>query len=168
MLIDVSSLSVEKALSMAVKAEADAEAVYKRLHKLVKNFVLKDKLHFLVNEEKKHQKVVRELYRKLFPGKEPVDPGKSIVPRLSIALKEELTVPDLLETAMEAEKTSEEFYDTLSENVEERGVQEILQYLASMEHSHYFLLKGDYELAMRDEMYTQREDFQYDMVHVGP
>jgi rubrerythrin len=134
----------------------------------VKNFVLKDKLHFLVNEEKKHQKLVRELFRKMFPGKEPVDSGKSIVPRLSIALTEELSVTDLLETAMESEKITEEFYDQLIETVEGRGVQEILQYLASMEHSHYFLLKGEYDLAMHDEMYTQREEFQYDMVHVGP
>lgn len=168
MLVDVSSLSVEKALSLALKSEAEAEAVYKRLQKMVKNFILKDKLHFLVNEEKKHHKLVLELFHKLFPGKEPTDTGKSVSPRLAIALTEEQSVSDLLETAMEAEKTTEEYYDKLSENVEEKGIQEILLYLASMEHSHYFLLKGEYELAMRDEMYTQREEFQYDMVHMGP
>jgi len=69
---------------------------------------------------------------------------------------------------MDAEKISEEFYDALSQNVEERGLQEILQYLASMEHGHYFLLKGEYELCLKDEAYYDREDFQYDMVHIGP
>lgn len=168
MAIDVSSLSIEQALSMALKSEVESADVYKKLKKMVENFIIKDKLQFLINEEKKHQKVIEELIHRMFPDKEPEVPEKSLIPRVTLALKEEMSVPDLLELAMEAEKISEEFYDNLSEEVGERGVQEILQYLASMEHSHYFLLKGEYDLCMRDEMYYQRGDFQYDMVHIGP
>ncbi len=168
MSVDVSSLSLDKALSMALRSEVDAEAAYKKLQKTVKNFILKDKLQFLIHEEKKHQKLVKALLQKMFPGKDTAGQSKSIVPRLALALDEEMSVVDLIETAMDAEKTSEEFYDGLAEAAEDRGLQELLQYLASMEHSHYFLLKGEYELAARDEMYTQREEFQYDMVHVGP
>ena len=168
MAIDVSSMSVEQALSMALKSECEAEALYKKLKKLVKNFVLLDKLKFLITEEKKHQKMVEALYRKLFSDKEPHASEKSLLPRLTISLKEDSSVLDLLELAMEAEMMSEEFYDSLSEEVEERGAQEILQYLSSMEHGHYALLKGEYDLCMRDEAYYDRDDFQYDMVHIGP
>lgn len=167
MSIDVSLLSMDKALSMAIASEAEAEKVYGKLQKTVKNFILKDKLKFLSSEEKRHQKLLRELFRKVFPGREPSKKERSLAPRLSLALQENSAVPDLLELALDAEKTSEEFYDNLSQNVEERGVREILQYLASMEHGHYFLLKGEYDLCMRDESYYDREDFQYDMVHVG-
>jgi len=167
-MLDVSSLSTEMALSMALKSEIESREVYKTLKKMVKNFVLRDKLQFLANEEKKHQKIIETLFSKMFSGKKPLPAAKPLVPRLSLSLKEENSVPDLLEVAMEAEKVSEEFYDKLSEEVEERGVHDILQYLSSMEHSHYFLLKGEYELCMRDEEYYQREDFQYDMVHIGP
>ena len=166
--VDFAALPMEKILAMAFKAEREAEAAYKKLQGMVRNFVLKDKLKFLVQEEKKHQKVLQALHQKLFAGKDMIHAEKSVVPRLSLALSEDLSVSDLLETAMDAEKASEEFYDGLAEHAEERGVQELLQYLASMEHSHYFLLKGEYELASRDEQYTQREDFQYDMVHIGP
>ncbi len=169
MTIDVSSLSVEKALQMALKSEIEAEGTYKKLKSMVKNFILKDKLKFLANEEKKHQKILENLYLKMFKGSQPSPDEKSIFPRLTIVLKEEQSsVIDLLELAMEAEKVSEEFYDSLSEEVEERGVQEILQYLTSMEHGHYSLLKGEYDLCVRDEAYYEREDFQYDMVHIGP
>ena len=168
MTIDVSSLSVEQALRMALKSEVESEEAYQKLKKMVNNFVIKEKLQFLIKEEKKHQKVLEVLIGKMFPGRESKSVEKSFFPRLSIALKEEVFVPDLLELAMNAEKMFEEFYDTLSEEVEERGAQEILQYLSSMEHGHYFLLKGEYELCMRDEEYYQREDFQYDMVHIGP
>ena len=168
MAIDVSSLRIEQALSMALKSEHEAEAIYKKLKKMVKNFVIKDKLQFLINEEKKHQKVVATLFKKLFPDQEPSKSEKALIPRISISLKDETSVLELLELALEAEKTFEEFYDDLSEEVEERGAQEILQYLSSMEHGHYALLKGEYDLCMRDEMYFDRDDFQYDMVHIGP
>ena len=166
--IDVSSLSTEQALSMALKSELESEALYKKLKKMVKNFVIKDKLQFLINEEKKHQKLVDALFQKLFPEQKLSPKDKSLLPRLSISLKEENSVPDLLELAMEAEKMFEEFYDILSEEVEDRGVQEILKYLSSMEHGHYALLKGEYDLCMQDELYYEREDFQFDMVHIGP
>ncbi|MBN2029186.1 ferritin family protein [bacterium] len=169
MTVDVSSLSVEKALQMALKSEIETEETYKKLKSMVNNFILKDKLKFLASEEKKHQKILANLYQKMFKGNEPSTAEKSIFPRLSIVLEEEKSsVVDLLELAMEAEKVSEEFYDDLAEEVDERGVQEILQYLTSMEHAHYSLLKGEYDLCIRDEAYYERDDFQYDMVHIGP
>ena len=165
---DFSSMDVQEALATAIKSEIEAENVYKKLKSMVANFVIKDKLNFLISEEKKHQQIVRKLYAKLFTDEKPAIPDKSLTPQLTLALKGEETVPDLLEIAIEAEKRSEEFYDSLSQEVEDRGTQEILQYLVSMEHGHYSLLKGEYELCQRDEQYYQRGDFQYDMVHIGP
>ena len=156
MVLDLSTMSMEKALSAALKSEIDAEKVYGKIKKKVNNFVLKEKLHFLAGEEKKHHWMLEELYRKMFHGKNPEPVVKSITPRLSIALAEDASVPDLLELAMEAEKLSEEFYDELSTAVEDKKKQELFQYLAH------------YELCMKDEMYYQRDDFQYDMVHIGP
>jgi rubrerythrin len=166
--VDISSLSFEKALSLAIKSEGESAEVYKKLKNAVNNFVLRDKLQFLINEEKKHKKILENLYEKMFPESQPGKVDRALLPRLSIALKEESNVIDLLELAMEAEKTAEEFYENLSEEVEMRGVQEILLYLSSMELGHYALLKGEYDLCMRDEGYYERGDFQYDMVHIGP
>jgi rubrerythrin len=168
MAIDVSSLNVEKALSMALKAEKESAKMYQKLKEKVNNFVMKEKLQFLIKEEKKHQQILESLFNKLYPDKKPSSSEKSLIPRIAIALKEDMAVPDLLELAMDAEKTFEEYYDDLSQEVMERGVQEILQYLTSMEHGHYALLKGEYDLCIRDEQYYEREDFQYDMVHIGP
>jgi len=168
MTIDILSASTEKILSKAIKAESEAVDLYKKLKKSVNNFVLKEKLAFLISEEKKHHKMLEVLFSKMFPGKSPDRKEKSLIPRLTIALNEEMSVPDMLELGMEAEKAAEEVYDSLSQEVDERGVQEILQYLASMEHGHYSLLKGEYDLCIRDEMYFERGDFQYDMVHIGP
>lgn len=162
------SLPIDKALSMALKTEIESANVYKKLGKTVKNFVMKEKFQFLIREEQKHRKIIETLFSKMFPGKAPSLSEKSLAPKLTLILEEETTVPELLELAMDAEKMFEEFYDELSEEVEERGAQEILRYLSTMEHGHYSLLKGEYDLCMRDEDYYQRDDFQYDMVHIGP
>jgi rubrerythrin len=163
-----SALSLEKALSMAIQSEIESKAVYAKLGTMVKNFVLKDKLAFLTQEEERHEKLLTALFQKMAPGKNISKQEKSLMPRLSIALAEENSVSDLLELAMEAEKTAEEFYDQFADEVEERGVQDLFRYLASVEHGHHFLLKGEYELCVKDEGYMEREDFQYDMVHIGP
>jgi len=166
--LNVSELTIQQALAISMKSELEAENVYIQLHKMVNNFVLKDKLSFLKKEEQKHQKIIQKLYEKVTGETELKSADKSVYPSLAIALRESTSVPDLLELAMQAEKAAEEFYDQLSEEAEERGVQEILQYLASMEHSHYFLLKGEYDLCIRDESYYERNDFHTDMVHIGP
>ncbi|NQT25438.1 ferritin family protein [candidate division KSB1 bacterium] len=166
--INVSELTIQQALAISMKSEQDSERVYKQLHQMVNNFVLKDKLDFLMKEEQKHQKIIQKLYEKIANKKELKTADQAIYPALSLALEESNTVPDLIELAMYAEKAAEEFYDQLSEEAEEKGVQEILQYLTSMEHSHYFLLKGEYDLCIADESYYERDDFHTDMVHIGP
>jgi rubrerythrin len=166
--VNVSELTVQQALAVSMKSEQDAEKVYRQLYQTVKNFVLKDKLEFLMKEEVKHQKIIQNLYEKLTNESELKSGDQTVYPSLGLALEESTPVPDLIELAMYAEKAAEEFYDQLSEEAEERGVQEIFQYLASMEHSHYFLLKGEYDLCMKDESYYERDDFHTDMVHIGP
>jgi rubrerythrin len=166
--VDITSLSVEKALSMAVRSETEAAEAYRKLNATIRNFMLKEKMRFLEEEENRHRQLLVALHKKVANGREPADADRSILPSLSLSLRESQTVPDLIEIAMNAEKAAEEFYDGLSQNVEDRGLQEVLQYLASMEHGHYFLLKGEYDLCLRNEAYYDREDFQYDMVHIGP
>jgi rubrerythrin len=166
--IDIASLSVEKALSMAIRSESDAAEAYRKLNATIRNFMLKEKMRFLEEEENRHRQLLTELHRKVADGRDPSPSDRSLFPALALALTESQPVPDLIEIAMDAEKASEEFYDGLSRNVEDRGLREVLQYLASMEHGHYFLLKGEYDLCLRYEAYYDREDFQYDMVHIGP
>lgn len=165
---DISALTMQEVLSKSLKSEIDTERLYQKVKENVKNFVLKDKMDFLINEEKKHQKIVENLYKKIFSSENLKASEKSLLPKLSLSLNESHSVPDLLELAMEIEKISEEVYDKLADEVENRGAQEILRYLASMEHGHYFLIKGEYDLCMKDETYYQSDDFQYDMVHIGP
>lgn len=168
MTVNIREISVETALEMALRSEIDAEKVYEKLHRMIGNFVLKEKIKFLMEEEKRHQDVIREVYSKLFQSQKIKNQEKGILPKLSIGLNEEGSVIDLLELAVEAEQISEEFYDALSLEVENRKISEIFQYLSRMEHGHYSLLKGELDLCINDETYYEQDGFHYDMVHVGP
>ncbi|MBN1895314.1 ferritin family protein [bacterium] len=165
---NVDSMSLDKALAMALKSERDAEAVYLKLLSSVKNFVMKEKLRFLIQEEKKHQILLEAIFTKMFPGQKAATDEKSPYPKLTVALQEESSVLDLLETALEAEKASEEFYDAMSQEAEGKALRDLFHYLSDMEHGHYFMLKGEYDLSQQDESYFSREEFEYDMIHIGP
>lgn len=167
MSIDGSSLTVETAISMAIQAEKDAAGLYTKLKGMVKNFVMRDKLDFLIGEEVKHQKILESLYSKMF-DENSVQPGKSSVPLFKLTVTDDHSILDILQMAMDAEKYFEGFYTELAAKVEERGAQEILLYLASMELGHYTLLKAEFALCQNDELYFDRGDFEYDMVHIGP
>lgn len=168
MSVDISSFTLQEALSIAIQAEKRSESVYEKLLNAVQNFVMRDKLTFLINEEKKHQRILESMYAKLFPKKDLLKRELSLVPELNIDVDNETQVTDLLEMAMQSEKAFEEFYDLLSQEVEERKVAHLLAYLSSMEHGHYFLIKGEYDLCVEDETYYERDTFDYDMVHIGP
>ena len=68
---------------------------------------------------------------------------------------------ELIRWAMKAEKIAKEFYSKLEEMTDDNAKKGLLRYLASMENTHYFILKTEYELLLDWEMYSQ-------MMHVGP
>lgn len=168
MSINVSTLSFEKALALALFAEYDSETIYTKLLGLVQNFVMQDKLKFLIEEEKKHQRMLESMYRKLFPDNQLVRPEFKAIPDLVFNVTDKNNVVELLEMAMQAEKRFEELYDSLSGETDDASVSQLFHYLSGMEHGHYFLVKGEYELCLENEMYYQRDDFEFDMVHIGP
>jgi rubrerythrin len=92
--IDFSSLSVEKALSMAIRSEAEAAEAYRKLNAQIRNFMLKEKMRFLEDEEKRHRELLISIHRKVANGREPAESERSLLPALSISLKESHTVPD--------------------------------------------------------------------------
>ena len=80
MTLDISSASLDRVISMAIRSEIDAAAIYEKLITMVNNFVLREKLAFLAEEEKNHQKVLESLFEKMFPGKEPDPDEKGACP----------------------------------------------------------------------------------------
>ncbi len=158
-----------EALGIAIKSEIHAAEVYEKLFGMVRNRALRERLQFLKAEEEKHLRLLEELYRKNFPEIELALPEKSLVP-LELVMREGITVPELFNLAMEAERQSEQFYREMASRTKEPSGKALLAYLSKMEHGHYELLAGEAELLAQFPDYYKAEEFHLgeELIHLGP
>jgi rubrerythrin len=57
---------------------------------------------------------------------------------------------------MDAEKYAEDFYANLADRVDE-GHKKLLHYLSKVEHSHYLMLKTEYDAVQDFEDYAEKD-----------
>jgi len=123
--MDLSIYSLEDLVLAALKSEIEAKAAYTELAESVKNFILKERLNFLAQEEEKHRGLLERLYRKRFPDKELVVPEeKSPVPLPEIQI-----------------------------DMESMPIKKMLHWVASMELGHYLILESERDNARKFEDY---------------
>ncbi len=157
-------------LALGIKSEIDAADFYQTLRSRVKNILLQQKLDFLVVEEKHHRAILERLFRDRFSDRKLVLPAASFLSKSLGPKAGRLTVPELFDVALKAEKFSEDFYkDAAAASVEETG-RKMLLYLSRVERSHYFMVKSEIDLLAKFPDYYKVEDFQVgeEMIHVGP
>jgi rubrerythrin len=165
-----SKLKSHEVLAVAIKSEIEAANVYSRLHKRVRNELLKQKLKFLIFEEKKHQQILERLFSQRFRENELKIPEKSFLPQAKIFLNDKSSVFDIFKAALRAEKMSEDFYRKAKERAKDKVSRKILEYLSRVERSHYFMIKSEIDLLEKFPDYYDVEDFHLgqEMVHLGP
>ena len=156
-MIDVSTGSVKDLLGYSIRAEMDSNKVYSELADRVSNPLLKEKFRWLAFEENKHKEILMKLHTALFPNQAiqiPEDPSKDLFKPIDVAPSTSLT--DILLQAMEAEKFAEDFYASLADRVED-GQKRLLHYLSKVEHSHYLMLKTEYDAVQDFEDYAEQD-----------
>jgi rubrerythrin len=157
-------------LPIAVRAEMDAEAIYRTLFDRVKNEVLRQKLDFLAKEEGRHRAILTRLFADKFPGRPFTIPASSGKPKPAVAVDDRTPVLDLFKLAMEKEKEAEAFYRDSKPLMEDPDSRRILDYLSRVERSHYYMIKSEIDLLEKFPEYFDVEDFHVgqDLFHVGP
>jgi rubrerythrin len=154
----------------AIRAEMDAAAIYRGLKERVRNEALRQKLDFLAKEEDRHKAILERLFRDHFPGRKLVVPAEARAPRKSAAAVDDaIAVVALFKLAMQKEKEAEEYYKNAKAQAEDAQAKRILDYLARVERSHYYMLKSEIELLERFPDYYNVEDAHegQDLFHVG-
>ena len=137
-------LSILEVLGIGIKSEIDAVRLYTKMKDMVGTDDLREKMDFLISQEEKHEKILREVYEKKSPGVELALPPKSIVPMIDELLGRESTLKELFQVAMKAEKLAQKFYSDLAEKTADSNAKSILTYMASMEQSHYAILQAEF------------------------
>jgi rubrerythrin len=156
-------------LSIAIKSEIDAVALYTRMKEMVDAADLQQKLDFLIAQEEKHKEILTEAYNKKFPEVELALPPKSIVPKIDEVLARESTLKELFEVGMLAEKMAEEFYTNLANKSNDRNAISLLMYMANMEQSHYAILQAEWNQIERLNTEEAGDFLESDgLMHFGP
>jgi rubrerythrin len=156
-MLDVSTSSVKELMGYSIRSEIDSNKAYSDLSDRVSNPLLKEKFRWLAFEENKHKEILMKLHNALFPNQTiqiPEEPSKDLFK--SIDVQPSSSLIDILLQAMETEKFAEDFYARLADRVEE-GQKRLLQYLSKVEHSHYLMLKTEYEAAQDFEDYAEQD-----------
>jgi len=150
----------------ALKSEIDSHSVYTVLEKKVENGLMKDKFHFLAEEEIKHKKYLEGLFKKTYPKETIQIPQVSVVPlpEVTIPADEDIPLSSILSQAMKAEQAAHDFYEMLSKKFKDTKTSQMLRYFADMELGHYRLLETEKESIERFE----QADVYWEMVHAGP
>jgi rubrerythrin len=163
---DLTTLEV---LGIAIRSEIEAVKLYTRMKEKTKNPDLQTKCDFLTGQEKNHEKILTEAYRSKFPGVELRLPPKTLVPAVDDVLARDATLKELFAAAMEAETKSEEFYKGLAGKTHDQSSRSMLEYLASMEHSHFAILEAEFKELQFTEDYNTDDFLRGDrLMNVGP
>jgi rubrerythrin len=163
---DLTTLEV---LGIAIKSEIEAIKLYHRMKDKAKNPDLKAKLDFLASQEKNHERILTEAYRKRFPGVELSTPPKTLVPSIDDVLPPEATLKELFAAAMDAEKKADDFYTTLAKKTRDQSSRSMLEYLASMERSHFSILEAEFRQLEFTEDYNTDDFLRGErLMNVGP
>ena len=153
---------IKTLLGQAIRSEIDAAVFYNSVADAVRNLLLKERMRFLAQEEKKHEAFLRRIYEHRFPGEEIIVPETTPVPSPSFEPSENTQFSQLFSEAMEAEKAAHDFYMQLASRFSGEHAQ-ILKYLAMMEMGHYQILETEREMALNVESYEN-----YDPgIHMG-
>jgi len=163
---DLTTLEV---LSIAIKSEIEAIKLYHRMKDKSKNPDLKAKLDFIAEQEKNHERILTEAYRKKFPGVDLSMPPKSLVPSIDDILPAEATLKELFAAAMDAEKKADDFYSGLAKKTRDQSSRSMLEYLASMERSHFSILDAEFRQLEFTEDYNTDDFLRGErLMNVGP
>jgi rubrerythrin len=163
---DLTTLEV---LGVAIKSEIEAIKLYHRMKDKAKNPDLKVKLDFLASQEVNHERILTEAFRKRFPGVEPSTPPTSLVPSIDDTLPPEATLKELFAAAMEAEKRADDFYTKLAKKTRDQSSRSMLEYLASMERSHFSILEAEFRQLEITEDYNTDDFLRGErLMNVGP
>jgi len=162
--MDLSKYTLKEIILTALKSEVESKELYEKMKNRVSNFVLRDKFDFLAKEEEKHRVFFEKMFAQNFPGETVALPDKSPVPLPEIGPEvEKLPISEVLEIAMKAELKASEFYKSMIELFSDEMIRKTLEYISTVEQSHYKLLEAERDYAKKFEDY----EVEWPGFHIG-
>ncbi|MCK6622755.1 MAG: ferritin family protein [Calditrichaceae bacterium] len=149
-------LTALEALGLAVRCEMDARALYQNLASRIDNDLLKERFLNLAQEEKRQQLLLEKKHREMFPEVELEIPPCQL-PRevLEKTPGKELTIQEVLKTALEEVRRAREFYLDCAETTGDLSGKRMFRFLADMKFSHQMMLTAELEMLEKYPAYYE-------------
>lgn len=138
---------VEKIIEFAIDKEREAVAFYEDLAKKVENPVVKDAVLSMVDEERKHEKLLRDLnIKKIQLAAQPTQPDIKLSDYLvESRLSKDMNYQEILILAMKREETAYAFYSELELRASDTATRRVFTLLKGEELKHKSRLESEYE-----------------------
>jgi rubrerythrin len=139
--------TIEDILNFAIDKEREAIAFYQGLSGMIENPVVKDAILKMADEERKHEKMLRNInVKNLQFVKQPSQEDMKLSDYLLEApATRDMTYPDLLVIAMKREEKSCELYSELELRAGDNATRKIFTLLKGEELKHKTRLEREYE-----------------------
>ncbi len=165
------NMDLKEVLEYGIKSEIEAWKVYDHIASLDMPYVMKKKIEFVKEEEKAHEKTLRNIFEDIFPSQEPQIP-EELVSGLKteadftadIETDEDKPLTELLKQAMKAEKNAQEYHQSLVERFDDNSKAQIAKYLSNMEKTHYSIIENEFEAVREFENFDEFNK----LMHAGP
>ncbi len=157
-------LTIIEVLGQAVRQEVEASKLYQMLAARINNPLVKAKFHSLANEEKSHREMLYTMLQKYTGEEKPPLPKEA--PRPNELSESELSVPEVLQLAIEKEREAQEFYRDAAKLATDVSGKRILLYLADFERGHERILQTEYDAVAKYPQWF--DDDGADIMLVGP
>lgn len=154
--MEIDKMTIEDVLGMAVSTEIHGRKFYENLRDKVTNPAIKSKIESLANDEKRHQALMEDLYRKIL-GKEPQALPARGVPDIlkaiaSLRVDDKTQVLQVIDMAIEAETVSAKFYQRGAHITTDPRTRLIFEELEKEEDAHFNYLVSE-KAALSGDLY---------------
>jgi rubrerythrin len=167
MLDTLKNLTSLEILGVAVRKEIEAATFYERFAERIKNELVKQKISNLGIEEKNHEKLLMNLYRKQTGEEHPPIPPRDKQDEEDFERFDQLSNEQLIELAIERERSAEEMYMIASQKTSDGGSRFMLLHLSEMEKGHRIALDLELESLRKDQNWFEK-DLGTDIQLFGP
>jgi rubrerythrin len=147
-----------EALGIAIRGEIDVQEVYRDLAAMCEDETRRDRFLNLQQEGKRHQVLLENKYREMFPDV-PLRLPESQLPRhaMDSGARKGLEIREVLSIALGEEKRNREFFLDCAAVTGESSGKRMFRFLADMAFSHQVMLAAELELLEKYPTYFQGE-----------
>jgi len=162
-------LTLPEVLAIAIKAEINAQELYRLMASRIVNSAVQEKFLHLALQEQKHEEILTAKYQEATQGEKPVLPkiGRSEVEN---KIYEDYSHTAALKLALQAEEAAANFYLEAAKTARDVNGRFMFEYLANFERGHKVILEDELSAIETNPHWFDVEGIPWgeQSIHVGP